>query len=286
MLVAMRDFSNRVAVVTGAASGIGRALAERCAAEGMRLVLADIETAPLEATAAALRSSARDVLAVATDVSDPQSVERLARTAMETFGAVHLLCNNAGVLGGRPGPIWEATLNDWRWILGVNLWGVIHGLRSFVPRMLDGGEEGWIVNTASMGGLVPGGSPYGVSKHAVVAISEALYSHLHAHQTQVGCSVLCPIFVKTQILQANRNRPATLVDEGPPASVPGASPRPRRLAGRIENGQPPAEIADAVFEGIRAEQFYIWPGDEVDDIVRTRFDHILSRTNPDPRPFG
>ncbi|HEY2595935.1 MAG TPA: SDR family NAD(P)-dependent oxidoreductase [Chloroflexota bacterium] len=133
----MQDFSGRVAVVTGAASGIGRALAERCAAEGMRLVLADVETGALEATAASLRSSCREVLAVPTDVSDAKSVDALARAAMETFGGVHLLCNNAGVLGGRPGPIWAATLNDWRWILGVNVWGVIHGLRTFVPRMLD-----------------------------------------------------------------------------------------------------------------------------------------------------
>jgi NAD(P)-dependent dehydrogenase (short-subunit alcohol dehydrogenase family) len=286
MLVAMQDFSNRVAVVTGAASGIGRALAERSAAEGMRLVLADIETEPLEATADALRSAGREVLAVRTDVSDPESVEHLARSATQAFGGVHLLCNNAGVLGGRPGPIWEATLNDWRWIFGVNVWGVIHGLRSFVPRMLDGGEQGWIVNTASMGGLVPGGSPYGVSKHAVVAISEALYSHLHAREANVGCSVLCPIFVKTRILQANRNRPASLVDDEAPRAGDVAAPRPRRLAGQIENGQPPAEIADAVFDGIRQEQFYIWPGDTVDDIVRARFDHILARTNPDPRPFG
>jgi NAD(P)-dependent dehydrogenase (short-subunit alcohol dehydrogenase family) len=275
----MQDFSGKVAVVTGAASGIGRALVDRCLAEGMRVVLADIEQAPLESAVAELRAAGPSVVGVCTDVSEPESVDALAQRAFDEYGAVHLLCNNAGVFGTRPGPIWQATLNDWRWIFGVNVWGVIHGLRSFVPRMLDGGQEGWIVNTASMGGLVPGGSPYGVSKHAVVAISEALYSNLAG--TRIGCSVLCPIYVRTQILGANRNRPSELVDQDRPSAG-----GPHRLAGRIETGQPPSEIADAVFEGVRAGQFYIWPGDEVDHVVRTRFNHILERSNPEVRPFG
>jgi NAD(P)-dependent dehydrogenase (short-subunit alcohol dehydrogenase family) len=276
----MEGFSGRVAVVTGAASGIGRALVDRAVADGMRVVLADIEREPLDAAVSELLSGGHDVCGVVTDVSSPDSVDDLARRAYETFGNVHLLCNNAGVFGTRPGPIWEATLNDWRWILGVNVWGVIHGLRSFVPRMLASGEDGWIVNTASMGGLVPGGSPYGVSKHAVVAISEALYSHLAERSTLVGCSVLCPIYVRTQILAANRNRPPELVDTD---GLPGGG---SRLAGRIETGQAPSEIAEATFDGIRRRQFYIWPGDEVDHIVRTRFNHILQRSNPEVRPFG
>jgi len=277
----MQEFSNKMAVVTGAASGIGFALAERSAREGMRVVLADVEQQALDRAVAELRGQGHEVTGVVTDVARAESVEDLARAAAERYGNVHLLCNNAGVLGGRPGAIWESTLNDWRWILGVNVWGVIHGIHTFVPRMLEHGEEGWVVNTASMGGLVPGGSPYGVSKHAVVAISEALYSHLKVREAKIGCSVLCPIFVKTQITRAARNRPAELQDaEVPPTAATG------RFGGRIENGQPPAEIADAVFEGLRAEQFYIWPGDEVDDVVRTRFAHILERSNPDPRPFG
>jgi NAD(P)-dependent dehydrogenase (short-subunit alcohol dehydrogenase family) len=248
----------------------------------MRVVLADVEQSALDRAVQELRDQQRDVLGVQTDVAKEESVENLARTATDAYGKVHVLFNNAGVLGGRPGAIWESTLNDWRWILGVNVWGVIHGLHTFVPHMLEHGEDGWIVNTASMAGLVPGGSVYGVSKHAVVAISEALYSQLNARAAKIGCSVLCPIFVRTNILTATRNRPGELQD----TDATGDGISRRRLAGRVESGQPPAEIADAVFQGMRDEQFYIWPGDEVDEVVRTRFNHILSRTNPDPRPFG
>jgi NAD(P)-dependent dehydrogenase (short-subunit alcohol dehydrogenase family) len=280
---AMTEFSGKVAVVTGAASGIGRALVDRCAREGMRVVLADVEAAPLEGAVADLRNAGHSVLGVVTDVSKAESVERLARRTMEAFGAVHLVCNNAGVLGGRGGPIWDATYKDWQWILGVNVWGVIHGIHTFVPRMLAQGDPGWIVNTASMGGLVPGLNPYGVSKHAVVAISEALYSQLKVREASVGCSVLCPIFIRTRIREASRNRPSDLLDENLPPVDP-LPPSP--LSGRIESGQPPSDMADAVFEGLRTGQFWIFPGDEVDNIVRRRMEHILARTNPDPRPFG
>jgi NAD(P)-dependent dehydrogenase (short-subunit alcohol dehydrogenase family) len=277
----VREFGGRVAVVTGAASGIGRAIAERCAAEGMQVVLADVEQAALDRAVAELRAQGSDAIGVVTDVSSAESVQALERGARERYGKVHVLFNNAGVFGGRQGPIWEATVNDWRWILGVNVWGVIHGVRTFTPGMLEHGEEGWIVNTASMAGLIPGNSPYGVSKHAVVALSEALYNQLKVRTARIGCSVLCPIFIKTQITSAARNRPAALTD---PDLPPAASALPGRFAGRVENGQPPSDMADAVFDGMRAEQFYIWPGDEVDDIVRTRFNHILARTNPDPQP--
>jgi NAD(P)-dependent dehydrogenase (short-subunit alcohol dehydrogenase family) len=279
----MNDFTGKVAVVTGAASGIGRALADRCAREGMRVVLADIEQAALDAAVAELQASGSTAIGVLTDVSKPDSVEALAQRTLDAFGAVHLLFNNAGVLGGRPGPIWEATYKDWQWILGVNVWGVIHGIHTFLPIMLNQAEDGWVVNTASMGGLVPGGSPYGVSKHAVVAISESLFSHLSLREARVGCSCLCPIFVRTGITRASRNRPPDLLD----TDLPPARPLPASgLSGRIESGQPPSEIADATFDGIRAGRFWIWPGDEVDPIVRERAEHILARTNPNPRPFG
>jgi NAD(P)-dependent dehydrogenase (short-subunit alcohol dehydrogenase family) len=280
----MTEFRGKVAVVTGAASGIGRALAERCAREGMRVVLADVEPDALELAVAELRRDGySSVLGVVTDVARSESVEALAREAVSAFGQVHLVCNNAGVLGGRPGPIWEATYNDWQWTLGVNVWGVIHGIHTFVPIMLAQDEPGWVVNTASMGGLVPGLSPYGVSKHAVVAISEALYSQLKVREATVGCSVLCPIYIKTRILEASRNRPPELLDDDLP---PSSGARPSRLGGRIESGQPPSDMADAVFDGLRAGQFWIFPGDEVDPLVRARMEHILARTNPDPRPFG
>ena len=221
-LNAVKEFAGRVAVVTGAASGIGRAIAERCVVEGMQVVLADVEPGALDRVADDLRRQGGEVMPVLTDVSHAESLEALERQTRQRYGKVHVLFNNAGVLGGRPGAIWEATLNDWRWIFGVNVWGVIHGLHFFTPGMLEHGEAGWIVNTASMGGLIPGANPYGVSKHAVVAITEALYSHLKERDATIGCSVLCPIFIKTQIASSVRNRPLELVD---PAMPPNASAR-------------------------------------------------------------
>ncbi len=233
----MKDFAGKVAVVTGGASGIGRALVDRFAREGMKVVIADVEQSALDRAVNELRGQNHEVIGVLTDVSRAESVEALAHRTVEAFGKVHVLCNNAGVLGGRPGPIWEATLKDWQWILGVNVWGVVHGLHTFVPIMLAQDEEGWIVNTASMGGLVPGTGVYGVSKHAVVALSEALYSGLKTSEAKVGCSVLCPIFIKTRIIEASRNRPAELADTDLPP-VDRNAPR-GRFTGRLENGQPP-----------------------------------------------
>ncbi len=205
----MRNFQDKVAVVTGAASGIGYALAERFAQEGMRVVLADIEKDALAAAEARLSQHDKRVLAVVTDVSKAESVEALAQKTLDAFGAVHIVCNNAGV--GNPAvPIWENTLADWQWVLGVNLWGVVHGIRTFVPILLRQGEPGHVVNTASMAGLTSTArlGIYCASKHAVVAISETLHAELAAINSAVKVSVLCPSFVKTNIADSSRNRPA------------------------------------------------------------------------------
>jgi len=210
----MKAFQGKVAVVTGAASGIGRALAERCAQEGMKVVLADIEGQALLQASGDLAAQGAQTLAVPTDVSQAGEVETLARKAFEAYSAVHLLFNNAGVGAGTTA--WESTLADWEWVLGVNLWGVIHGLRAFVPRMLAQETECHVVNTASVAGLLPGRGVYGVSKHAVVALSEALSADLGQQRSKIGVSVLCPGYVNTRILDSSvRHRPP-VTGEGEP----------------------------------------------------------------------
>ncbi|MEJ2076720.1 MAG: SDR family NAD(P)-dependent oxidoreductase [Acidobacteriota bacterium] len=213
----MKEFRGKVAVVTGAASGIGRALALRCAAENMQVVVADIEESALGRVETELKDSGANTLAVLTDVSNAEDVETLARKTLERFGAVHLLCNNAGI--GAGSTAWESTLKDWEWTLGVNLWGVIHGLRAFVPAMLEQDSESHIVNTASVAGLISFhlNAPYQVSKHAVVGLSEKLHYDLEARAAKVKVSVLCPGWVRTRIMDSHRNRPAEL--ENDPAEV-------------------------------------------------------------------
>ncbi len=206
----MREFKDKVAVITGAASGLGRAMALRCAQEGMKVVLADVEVDPLAKTEASMKASGATVLAVHTDVSRAGDVEALAQQALQTFGAVHLLCNNAGV-GTGAAAIWESTIADWEWVIGVNLWGVIHGVRVFVPIMLAEDTECHIVNTASMAGLVsgPGLGAYKVTKHAVVTLSETLYHELAGRRAKVNVSVLCPGFVNTRIMESAPTAPST-----------------------------------------------------------------------------
>jgi NAD(P)-dependent dehydrogenase (short-subunit alcohol dehydrogenase family) len=245
----MDEFQGRVAVVTGAASGIGFALSARAAADGMTVVLCDVERGALEAAAAKLAGQGHQVLSQRVDVSKADQVEGLAERVFGELGAVHLLCNNAGVIC-RERAAWEFSTADWQWLLDVNLWGVIHGIRSFVPRMLASGQEGHIVNTASMAGLITGGlgsAVYDATKHAVLSLSESLYRDLVVRQTKVSASVLCPGAVSTNIFDAERNRPANLA--GPEGEA--------RTSSMPEDAFPPSEMASQVFQAIRENRFYV-----------------------------
>jgi NAD(P)-dependent dehydrogenase (short-subunit alcohol dehydrogenase family) len=278
----VRTLTGRVAVVTGAASGIGRALAERFAAEGMKVVMADVETAALEAAAAAVRLKAPAVLPVRVDVARPEDVERLAEETYAAFGAAHVVCNNAGV--AVIGAVHEHTLADWQWVLGVNLWGVIHGVRAFVPRMLAGGDEGHIVNTASMAGLTtaPYMSVYDVTKHGVVALSESMYKEFEVTGATLGVSVVCPGLINTNIMRSSRNRPVELADEGKAGA--GAQAFGQALGDRLTTGYPPSEVADQVVRGIRDKRFYIVPAQpEVRQYATLRAQDIIELRNPSPR---
>ena len=275
----MKDFKDKVAVVTGAASGIGRAMAQRFAREGMKVALADIEPPALAEAERRLRADGATVLAVPTDVSKAADVEALARRVVDTFGAVHVLCNNAGVfLTGR---LWERTLADWEWLLSVNLWGVVHGVRTFVPLMLRHGEEGHIVNTASMAGLtsMPYAGVYHVSKHAVVTLSEVLHHELAMSGAKVKVSVLCPGLVNTRIVDSERNRPAALRNAVDPPSLEGDLAA-ESLRQALATGMPPERIADLVHAAIRDERFYIFPDAGWMEVARARIDDILSARNP------
>ena len=252
----MRDLAGKVAVVTGAASGIGLAVCRRLGADGMRVMMADVEEPALAAAAAGLTAEGIEVATAATDVSDAGSVEALAEVTFSRFGAAHVICNNAGVHRG--GPSWEIPLPMWEWMIGVNVFGIVHGIRSFVPRLIAQGE-GHVVNTASVGGLLAGPwmSPYHATKHAAVAISESLHHELAAIGAPVGVSVLCPGMVHTRIHEAMRNWP----DRYGPWPVIEDSPQVARwrqaARARVVAGQDPAAIADAVRDAIVAERFWI-----------------------------
>lgn len=224
----MQTFTGKVAVVTGAGSGIGRAFAERFAGEGMKVVLADVEEAALHSAVAELREKDHDVIGVVTDVSSRDSMLRLADAALAAYGKVHVVCNNAGVEGYLDGPVWAATEKDWQWTLGVNFYGVLHGVQTFLPILLQQQEEAHMVNTASMLSLVRSPNIYGVTKQAVLALSETVYGDLKAMEAQVGITVLIPGTIATNLFHGSRNRPDELRagcrpgrdGEGPHASGP------------------------------------------------------------------
>jgi NAD(P)-dependent dehydrogenase (short-subunit alcohol dehydrogenase family) len=277
----MKELQGKVAVVTGGASGIGRAVAEAAAAAGMKVVLADIEEAALKETEAAMGASGAEVLSVVTDVSVGSSVEDLRDKALARFGAVHLVHNNAGVAVG--GPLWTVSEADWTWVLGVNLWGVIHGIRVFVPVLLEQGE-GHVVNTASLAGLTSPGmlGPYNVTKHSVVTMSETLYRDFDAIGSRVGVSVLCPGFVQTRIAESERNRP----DWAPAAPVPQGVEFQGVVRNLVAGGIPAADVAEKVLYAVRNNHFYILTHEETPAMVEIRMRDILEDRNPSSAPIG
>jgi len=274
----VEQLNGKVAVVTGGASGIGLALARRFVAEGMRVMIGDVEAEALDKAVAELQAEGGDVEGTVTDVTDPAQMDALAQAVVDRFGAVHVVCLNAGVGGG--GLSWEMPLSTWEWVIGVNLWGVIHGLRSFVPLLVKQGE-GHVVNTASLAGLVasPFMGPYNASKHAVVAISETLHHELAMSAPDVHVSVLCPGWVKTNIADSGRNRPAHLESDNAVDAAAGGV-----LRGLLENGMDPNDVALKVLDAIRNDKFWILThDDEADfwvDAVNRRLRSLESRENP------
>jgi NAD(P)-dependent dehydrogenase (short-subunit alcohol dehydrogenase family) len=279
----MRELRGKVAVVTGGASGIGFAMARRFHAEGMKLVIADIEEPALGGAAQRLRSEGAEVLEVVTDVSQADQVEALAEATVAHYGSVQVVCNNAGVGGG--GPAWDISLGEWEWVLGVNLWGVINGVRSFVPRLLRAGE-GHIVNTASMAGLIGlyTSPPYAVSKFGVVALSESLYNQLRIGGAPVGVSVVCPAWVHTRINEADRNRPPAA---GMPTTTELDDQTRSAMEHVISSGMDPAEVADKVVAAVKSGQLYVLPHDDKFwlDLITKRTTGIVERRNPTPDPL-
>ncbi len=278
----METFEGGTAVVTGGASGLGLAMATRFAEAGMNIVLGDIEAEPLAMAEASIAAKGVKVMPVRTDVAKSEDVEALAVKSYERFGKVNIICNNAGI-GGSPGAMWELSEQDWKWVIDVDLWSVIHGVRSFVPRMIASGEEAHVVNTASVAGLVSGavGGPYTVAKFGVVALSEQLYYELGRTGHNIGVSVLCPGFVNTNIYDSGRNRQAEYGDsENTP--TPEGEQRRAMLNAMRNTMMQPAEIGELVFEAVSSRNLYIIPtgSEALDNGVRTRLENVVERRNP------
>ena len=272
----MELVAGNVAVVTGAGSGIGFALAERFAKAGLHVVLADVQDEAVAAAAEKIAAHGVDTLVVRTDVSKEADVQALATATLERFGAVHVVCNNAGV-ASLADP-WFGPVSSWEWVLGVNLWGVVHGCRAFLPHLAGGGH---IVNTASVAGLMPGFGPsYDASKHAVVALTEDLFTTVRMVGLPIGVSVLCPGWVRTNIIEAERNWPAALGDR--PDNDPAYGVMVNYAKRAIAEGVTPASIADAVADAIVADRFWVIPQQEFLDIAIARWDTIAERLDPDP----
>jgi NAD(P)-dependent dehydrogenase (short-subunit alcohol dehydrogenase family) len=267
-----------VAVVTGAASGIGFALAERFASAGLHVVAADVDPAALGDAVTRLAEHGGEVLGQPTDVSREDQVQALAAATVERFGGAHVVCNNAGVAG--MGDAWFGPLSSWEWVIGVNLMGVVHGVRAFLPHLALAGR-GHIVNTASIAGLVPGFSPaYDATKHAVVALTEDLYHAMRDSGLPIGVSVLCPGWVRTNILDSERNWPAHLGAQ--PERPPTAAVMERHVRRAIDEGMTPAAVADVVAQGIEDERFWLFPQPDWVQLATRRWDSIGEGVNPQP----
>ena len=277
----MKEFRDRVAVVTGAASGIGRALTQVFAEQGMKIVAADIEEAALDEATRELEKSGTQALPVVTDVTEADQVQALADAALSEFGAIHIACNNAGVFTG--GLCWQQPLEDYEWVMGVNLWGVIHGIRTFVPILLEQGGEAHIVNTASMAGVtvLPYAGIYHMTKHAVLSLSECLYHELQTTGSQLRVSALCPEGVATNIDTCERNRPAEL--DGGPATAEGQLVQ-KAMVDFVAKGVPPRVLAERTLEAIREERFYILSDDAWRDSANQRAEDIRLGRNPTLSP--
>lgn len=292
VVLKMKEFKDKVAVITGAAGGIGRGIADKCIQEGMRVVLADIDAKALSQTEEEMKAAGANVIAVLTDVSKASDIEALAQKTLDTFGAIHLLCNNAGVYMTKP--VWEHTVTDWKWVMGINLWGILHGIRVFVPIMLEQDIECYIINTASLAGIVSGGGIYGMTKHAIVSISESLYYELTQKGSKVKAFVLCPWYVNTQIWNNKRNRPAEEKnDTAEIISDPKIKKKlkiierdMKRFRRNVEAGMSSEKVADLVFQAIRDEKFYILTDDSPwwKELVRNRMENLLKGNNPEVLP--
>jgi NAD(P)-dependent dehydrogenase (short-subunit alcohol dehydrogenase family) len=271
----MKDLKGKVAVVTGAASGIGRELALACAAEGARLAIADVDEKGLAETARLLPPGCESIQ-VRCDVSKALDLEALAQRTYERFGAANVVFNNAGVAVA--GPVWSAPLDEWKWVLDVNLMGVVHGIHAFVPRMLAAKTEGHVVNTASVAGLlsVPGSGVYCASKHAVVSLSECLHHDLRMAGSNIGVSVLCPAWVATGIADSERNRPAALAERNPLAGPYEENVRKAVASGKLSA----AQVARITVDAVKANRFYVLPHQRIKASIEQRMRDILDEREP------